>query len=113
MTLWEKRNTKKLNVLMHVETYRSLKEYSEKNDIAMIKVIIKALNFSIKHLDKFKKFLRQYADFISGDVTTLRTFSVSEMNHERIKAWAEKLDLSVSKWVDSAVAFYLAKRQKM
>ncbi|AMQ18803.1 hypothetical protein [Thermococcus peptonophilus] len=108
-----KKEYKKLNVLMHVETYRSLKEYSEENNIAMIKVIIKALNFSIKHLDKFKKFLQQYADFISDDITTLRTFSVSEINHERIKVWAEKLGLSMSTWVDSAVAFYLAKRQKI
>ncbi|KUH33346.1 hypothetical protein APY94_06310 [Thermococcus celericrescens] len=102
-----KEGYKKLNVLMYVETYKSLKEYSERSSIPMVKVIIKALNFSINHIDKFKKFLQWYVDFMAGDITTLRTFSVSEVNHKRIKTWAEKLDLSMSMWIDSAVAFYL------
>ena len=103
------RQYKKLNVVMYVNTYEELKEYSDVVGESMIRIIIKALNYSLHHRKDFSKFMKEYLKEMAGELTTVRTFSVKKRVHERIREISEKLGESMSCLVDSAVAFYLKK----
>lgn len=98
---------KKLNVVMYVNTYKKLREYSDVSGESMIKIIVKALNYSLHHRGKFSKFTKKYFDDMNGEITTVRTFSVKKRTYEKIKEISDELGYSISSWVDSAVAFYL------
>ncbi|WP_297548538.1 hypothetical protein [Thermococcus sp.] len=98
---------KKLNVVMYVDTYKKLRWYSAVTGESMIKIIIKALNYSLSHKRKFSKFMKEYLDEMAGEVTTVRTFSIKERTHDKIKELSGIFKHSLSSWVDSAVAFYL------
>jgi len=101
------RQYKKLNVVMYVDTYEKLKEYSSVTGESMIKIILKALNYSLHYRKNFSKFMKEYFNEMAGELTTVRTFSVKKEVHMKIKEISEKLGESISSWVDSAVAFYL------
>lgn len=105
--LMSKSEYKKLNVVMYVNTYKRLRWYSAVSGESMIRIIIKALNYSLSHKKMFSKFMEEYSNKMAGEITTVRTFSVKERVHERIREISEKLGHSISMWVDSAVAFYL------
>jgi len=94
---------------MYVDTYKKLKEYSDISGESMVRIIIKALNYSLHHRKDFSRFMKEYFNEMAGELTTVRTFSVKEIVHKRIKEISEKLGESISSWVDSAVAFYLKK----
>ena len=98
---------RKLNVVMYVDTYKKLKWYSSVTGESMVRIIIKALNYSLHHRKDFSKFMEEYLNEMAGEVTTVRTFSIKERTHDKIKELSEIFKHSLSSWVDSAVAFYL------
>lgn len=100
---------KKLNVVLYVDTYKKLKEYSDISGESMVRIIIKALNYSLHHKKDFSRFRKEYFDSMAGKITTVRTFSVKERVHRTIRELSKKLEDSMSCLVDSAVAFYLKK----
>jgi len=100
---------KKLNVVMYVNTYKKLKEYSTVSGESMIRIILKSLRYSLHHRKDFSRFREEYFDSMAGKITTVRTFSVKERVHEIIRELSRKLGESMSCLIDSAVAFYLKK----
>ncbi|NJE46050.1 hypothetical protein E3E35_01220 [Thermococcus sp. GR7] len=98
---------RKLNVVMYVNTYKRLRWYSAVTGESMIRIIIKALNYSLHHRRDFSKFMEEYLNEMAGEVTTVRTFSVKERPYYKIKELSGIFKHSLSSWVDSAVAFYL------
>jgi len=95
---------KKLNIIMYVDTFKKLKTYAKDHDLTLKETMIKALNFALKHKLEFKTFLSEY---YKDDITTLRTFKVSEDIHKKIKKISDKYGVSMSQLVDAAIEFYL------
>jgi len=99
---------KKLNIIMYVDTFKKLKTYAKEHDLTLKETMLRALNFALKHKSKFKTFLSEY---YKDDITTLRSFKVSEDTHQKIKSIARHYGVSMSLLIDGAIEFYLKAKE--